>query len=360
MNDVSLISNNASPLCFMPNGALIVYNCGRIQILRNYIVEKEIPIPISAKERLLGWSKMATRLMRFGVRNAHPVDNENVILSIGNTLYELDLVKGRLSDGWKCREGIRPLILSAVNRIDGFEDGVYFGEYYKNDSLEPVNIYRRTGIDQWEIVYTFPKGAIKHVHNIIADPYRNCVWVLTGDFDDAAAIWKVTEGFQKVERFAYGDQRWRGCVAYATPEGLLYATDTPFSENHFFLLKEDGSVKTVGDLCGSCIYGCKWNDKYVFSSTVEADGRDETLTKLMFSKKRGSGIKDGYVRLYIGDYANGFEEAYKEKKDWLPFIFQFGAFKFPTGENHGDKLVFQPVATKVHDQSVIALKMIAD
>lgn len=60
------------------------------------------------------------------------------------------------------------------------------------------------------MVYTFPQGVISHVHNIIADPYRQCLWFFTGDFDDAAAIWKVTNGFKKVERVVYGDQNGVG------------------------------------------------------------------------------------------------------------------------------------------------------
>lgn len=296
-----------------------------------------------------------TRLLRFGIRAAAAIDDKRVVFSCGNSLYELDLENGELSAGWHCGDGIRPLVLSNVQGIVGFGDGLFFGGYLHNNERKPVNIYRRKGVDDWEEVFTFPEGAINHIHNLIADPYRQCVWVFTGDFDDAAAIWKATNGFKKVERVAFGDQKWRGCVAFATPEGILYATDTPFSKNYIYLMKEDGSVETVGDLCGSCIYGCRWKDKYVFSSTVEADGRDESLKKLLFSKKRGEGIEDNYVRFYVGDLANGFKVEYKEKKDWLPFIFQFGVFKFPAGVNNGDILYFQPVATNKNDLRLMGL-----
>lgn len=350
------IANNTNSLCFLPGGELLCYNRGEIQIMNEGIVDKRIPVVVSGKERLLGWSRWATRLLRFGIRAAVAVDEKCVVLSRGNVLQELNLESGLISDGWCCGEGRRPLVLSRIQGIDGFDDGVYFGEYLKNDEKKAVKIYHRVGVDQWKQVYIFPEGVINHVHNVIADPYRNCLWVFTGDFDDAAAIWQVTNGFKKVERVAFGDQKWRGCVAFATPEGLLYATDTPFSKNHIYLMRENGSVEAVGDLCGSCIYGCQWKDKYVFSSTVEADGRDESLKKLLFSKTRGSGIEDDYVRMYMGDCATGFKEVYKEKKDWLPFIFQFGVFKFPTGVNSGDTLYFQPVATDKNDLRLLALK----
>lgn len=318
--------------------------------------EVSFPIAISGKERFLGWSKMATRLLRFGIRSAIAIDNNFIVVSIGNLLHEVDLAAETITKGWYCGNGVRPLALSEVTGIMGFNDGLYFGQYLKNDQLNPVGIYYRQGVDNWKEVYTFPQGTIKHIHNIIPDPYRQCVWVMTGDFGEAAALWKATDNFRKVEHVVGGDQRWRGCVGFAVPEGLIYATDTPFSENHIFLLKPDGSAEIVGDLSGSCIYGCQWKDKFVFSSTVEADGRDETMWKLLTSKKRGSGIKDNCVHLYLGNMKNGFQEVYKEKKDWLPYIFQFGAFRFPAGVNNTGMLYFQPVAASKNDLRLMIME----
>ena len=354
--NISSFSNNTIPLCFLPDGRLACYQRGSIVLFQDGKNTDRVLVFMSGKERLLGWNKPTTRLYRFGFRAAAAVDNGHIVLSRGNVLHELDLMSGELSNGWYCGEEIRPLVLSDVQGIEGFKDGIYFGGYLKNNEKKPVNIYHRKGVDDWEVAYTFLEGAINHVHSVISDIYRQCVWIFTGDFDDAAAIWKVTDGFKKVERVAYGDQKWRGCVAFAIPEGILYATDTPFSKNHIYLMKEDGSVEIVGDICGSCIYGCQWKDKYVFSSTVEADGRDESLKKLLFSKKRGSGIEDDYVRMYVGDCAAGFKEAYKEEKDWLPFVFQFGVFKFPAGINNSDTLYFQPVATKKNDLRLMAME----
>lgn len=353
--DSKNIIPNTIPLCFLPQGRLLCYSCGQLFVVREGFVEKSIPIMVSNKERLLGRSRLATRLFRFGVRSSVTLDERCVVLNIGSRLFELDLETGTLSEGWYCGEGIRPLVMTLSREINSFADGVYFGGYLHNPNKNSVNIYHRFGVDQWEVVYTFPQGVINHVHNIVADPYRHCFWIFTGDFDDAAAIWKATNGFGKVEKVVGGDQKWRGCVVFVLPEGLLYATDTPFSKNHIYLFKEDGFVEIVGDISGSCIYGCQWKDKYVFSSTVEADGRDESLMKLLFSKKRGSGIEDDYVRMYMGDFESGFKEIYQEKKDWLPFLFQFGVFKFPTGVNKTDTLYFQPVATRENDLGLMRI-----
>ena len=351
-----VLFENTAPLCFLPDGRLVCYQHGDILVLTSEQELLRFSLFKSLKERFLGRNRLISRFMRLGIRVAVALNDSMVILSIGNMLYELDINTGYLSEGYNCGEGIRPLVFTTVENIKGIDDGIYFGGYVHNFDKKPVNIYHRTKADNWEVVYTFPQGAINHVHNIVADPYRQCLWIYTGDFDESSAIWKVTDSFNSVERVVCNDQKYRGCVAYALPEGLLYATDAPYAKNFIYLFKPDIlEVKEVFPIDGSCIYGCQWKDKYLFSSTVEGDGRDETLIKLAFSRKRGSGIKDDAVHLYMGNYTNGFEEVYKEEKDWLPFLFQFGVFKFPAGINNSDTLFFQPVATNVNDMCLMCM-----
>lgn len=345
------------PLCFLPDGRLVCYRKGSVLLYQNGKEERSYTFPMSQKERLLGWSRYATRLMRFGIRAAFALDNEHVLLSQGNSIFELDLTSGNLSNGWFCGEGIRPLMFTEVKGIEGITDGIYFGGYLGNPDKTPVNVYHRSGIDKWDVVYTFPQGAINHIHNIVADPYRNCLWAFTGDFDEASAIWKITDNFKNVERVACNDQKYRGCVVYALLEGLLYATDAPFTDDYIYLLNPDTmEAKKVLPIHGSCIYGCKWKDKYVFSSTVEGDGRNMSRIEWLFTRKRGAGIKDDHVHMYMGNLKDGFKEIYKEKKDCMPYYtFQFGVFKYPYGDNNGDTLYFQPVATKNNDLRLMSL-----
>lgn len=353
---INTIGKKAVPLCFLQDGRLLFYHRGKVIVVSSGKVEKEITIPMTYKERFLGGSRYISRLLRFGVRAAEAIDDTHAILSIGNKLNELDIEKGKLTDGWFCGTGIRPLIMTSVKDINGIKDGVYFGGYLVNKDKKPVNIYHRVGIDSWEVVYTFSQGAINHVHNIVADPYRQCLWVFTGDFDESAAIWKVTDNFKKVEMVACKDQKYRSCVAFVLPEGLLYATDAPFAEDFIYLFNpETNETKEIYPIHGSCIYGCKWKERYVFSSTVEGDGRNESFLETLFGRKRGAGIKDEYVHLYSGNIQEGFNEIYKEKKDWMPFSFQFGVFKFPYGTNNTNDLFFQAVATKQNDLKLMKI-----
>lgn len=348
-----------TPLCILTSGRLIGYKAGNILIFQNGIIEKSLPIFFGRKERVLGRCRFLFRLFRIGIRTALAIDECNLLLSNGNMVHELNLDSGSLSKGFFCGEGIRPLIITHVKGLTSVEDGVYFGGYLGNRYKEPVHIYKRIAKDQWNIVYTFPQGTVNHVHTIVVDHYRDCLWIFTGDFDKAAAIWKVYDNFKQVEYVAGGKQCYRGCVGFAIPEGILYATDSPFMGNYINLLDPISlTLSNLFPLHGSCIYGEKWKDKYVFSSSVEGDGRTNTWFQFLFGRKKGAGIKDDFVHLYIGNITEGFSEIFKLKKDKMPlYTFQFGVFKFPYGENHTDTLYFQPIATRKLDLNLLALQI---
>ena len=353
------LSRNTSPLCFLPSGKLVCYHYGKLLIMQDGEVIKSYQLFTSKKETPLGRSRVLFRLLRLGIRAAIALDEEHILLSVGKMIHEFDFSTGKLSKGYFCGEGVRPLVFSDVKGIEGIDDGIYFGTYQSVSSKKPVSIFKRVDVDKWETVYTFELGAVEHIHNVIADPYRKCLWIFSGDFGDSAAIWKVMENFGKVERVFYGDQKYRACVINVLPEGLLYATDSPLDKDYIFLLNpESGELKEQMSIAGSCIYGCQWKDQFVFESSVEPSGKYKNRLDFLFSREIGPGIQDRYVRIYCGNLENGFKEIFKEKKDCLPYAtFQFGAVKFPAGVNKSDTLYFQPVATKKNDLRLMSMEM---
>lgn len=356
-SNIRVVAKQASPLCILPCGHLVYYKYGIIYIWNGEIILKEIKVINTFKERWIGRMKPLFRLLRLGIRAAIALNDDIILLSVGNYIYELDLLSGILSNGYFCGTGIRPLIFTKIKDITTFEDGIYFGGYLNNKDKNPVAVYRRISQDDWMPIFTFPSGEINHVHCIVADKFRSCVWIYTGDFDNASAIWQVNNGFKDVKRFLSGKQIYRGCVVFPLPEGLLYATDTPFADNYIFLLDpQTKELKKLYSIDGSCIYGCKWQDKYVFSSTVEGDGRNTSKMEFYFGRKNGVGIKNNRIHLYIGNTNIGFEEVFQLKKDLFPYYtFQFGVFKFPYGYNSTDTLYFQPISTKKYDLCLMEL-----
>ena len=352
-----IVFKRTTPLCFLPNGELVCFRDGSLLIINKDKVEKTIPMQHGFKENALARFKAVNRLLRLGIRTAIAMDDDHIIVSYGNIIKEVDLTNGHISKGYKCEQGTRPLIFTKVKGIKGFEDGFYYGDYIGRLDKMPVKIYRRTGIDNWEAVYTFSTGLINHIHNIIPDPYRNCLWIMTGDFGEAAAFWKATDMFTEMERVACNDQKYRGCVGFVLKEGILYATDSPLTQNHIYLFNpSDKSCREISAISGACIDGCQWKDGYVGSTTVEPDVKYKNKLDFIFKWKIGAGIHDRQVRIYYGNLDGGFEVIHKEKKDWLPFIFQFCTVKFPVGENNSDSLYFMPIASKKHDMSLISIR----
>ena len=352
------ILKNTTPLCFLSNGQLVCYQHGDIVVLNEGKLIRRFALYNNLKERYLGRLRLFSRLLRLGIRTAIAVDDNNVAISTGSYIYEVDLGKKEISEGFFCGNKKRPLIISEIIGIKEFDDGLYYGDYLGILDKVPISIHKRVAVDKWEKVYEFEAGTINHIHNIIPDPYRDCVWIFTGDFGEAAAIWKATSNFKKVERYLSGNQKYRGCVAFAVPEGILYATDAPFADNFIYLLNaESREVKDISPIDGSCINGCKWEDKFVFSSTVEGD-MFKNKKELLFSRKRGAGIKNDDVHLYCGNIHTGFSEILKETKDSYPYYaFAFGLFKFPVGINGSNTLYYQPIATKAHDGDLMGYKL---
>lgn len=172
------IGRDLSPLCFLPSGRLVCYRHGELLIIENRKVTKSFLVFKGRNERIFARCRYLYRLFRMGVRAAWAIDEENLVLSIGNTIYEFDLKSGLMSDGFSCEKGIRPLIFTQVEGVSSVDNGLYFGGYLGNEDKKPVSVYRRVGRDKWVVVFTFPQGAINHIHAIVHDIYRDCLWIL--------------------------------------------------------------------------------------------------------------------------------------------------------------------------------------
>lgn len=356
---VQKIGSNLCPLSYLPNGNLLAYQSGKILILNgsNAIIDK-FNLFRNFKEKFISKCNVLNRLLRLGIRSSLVISDNTIILSIKNCLYEYNWNQHLITKGFILPKGIRPLKITQVSHIKGFDDMIIFGEYSINMNKAPVNIYKRISQDKWEPIFTFKQGLINHIHNIVPDKWNECLWVFTGDFENAAAIWKVTDNFGKVECIFKGKQKYRACVAYATEKGVVYATDTPFEKNyiHLLSLKKSGyHIENISEIKGSCIYGCNAGNQYLFSTTVESNGLNENLFQILFSRKRGKGIEDEYAHLYAGNIEKGFQEIYKLKKDIYPFICQFAVFKFPEGDNPNNEIYIYPVATEKYDLCLLEI-----
>ena len=133
------------------------------------------------------------------------------------------------------------------------DDGnVYFGEYFQNPEREPIHVYRYTpGAPKLETVYTFPAGAVRHVHGIYRDPYTSRLWCLTGDRGDECRFLTTDDGFRSVDLVGSGDETWRCVSAQFTRDHVYYGTDAEFQTNHLYRFhRASGDRETLVEIDG--------------------------------------------------------------------------------------------------------------
>ena len=260
------------------------------------------------------------------------------------------------------RRGTRPLALAVTP-----QGHVYWGEYFGNPDREEVHIYgSQDQGETWQVVYTFPKGGVKHVHSVTWDPFGECMWVLTGDYGDECKILRVTvrqvesrderpdtpqRGFrgsstcresiigpnwQDVDTVMAGDQQARTATCVPTAEGLYFATDTPLAQNYIYCLDHSDRLERLQPLLGSSLQSCKVGDNLFFSTAVEPS----KVNKSPYSTLVGS--SDG----------QDWTEVIRWRKDILHAgLFQFGNSFLPTGPNETNLLAATGMAVKGHDMA---------
>lgn len=342
------------PLFFDNVGDLVLGGAnGLYRLSKDRQLELLAVLPVSVKNKLLACSTWGYRLARLGF-GCGAFFKGLYFFTFGAKLYSYDPLSAKLRCEFNFRVGRGPLSLTVIEDMAGFDDGIFFGEYFGNRNRESVNVYKRTNAESWEIVYTFRQGEINHIHGLVADPIRECVWLLAGDFEHSASIWKAERNFSIVEPLLRGEQAYRACVAFPLEQGLLYATDTQLSGNSIRLLKQlegEWVSEKILDINGSCIYGGELSEYFVFSTTTEPSDDISNKFLSLFDRKPGPGIlknKSDVLLLRKSDLA--CRVLFSKNKDFLPYrLFQFGAIIFPHGRSTENTLFAYSVGNKGND-----------
>lgn len=249
--------------------------------------------------------------------------------------YRVDLETGAFTAETVNHRGRRPLQVAVVDQ-PGFTQGIYLGEYFVNPDKGPALIWRCEAGGVWKAVYEFPPGAINHVHGVYPHPGRDCVYVLTGDYGAAAAIWKTEDDFATLTPILSGDQSARACWLALNPQGLIYATDTHMETNFVYRLEMDGPAlqrRKLFPIMGSSIYAPELaGPEICFSTSIEPPPGTGFKPYDMLTRRRGPGILSDHACVYYGTPDQGFDIVLKARKDAFPAnLFGFGAFLFPGG-----------------------------
>lgn len=333
---MKLISNN-SILCTQ-DGMTVSYKRGKVYFEEGGTIHFVASLMDSKLKQILIKFPLVERALRFEPKLA-VLSGKECILSHHGSIYKCDLENHFFEKEHCYRKKMNnPVKFGEVEGIEGFNDGLLYGEYWGNTDREKVNIYQR-GAEGWKIKYTFPEGTITHIHGFVCDKNKKRILILTGDFDEGSGIWVTTDDFKTVNPLLVGKQQYRSCVAFSCDDGILYATDTPLEENAIYFFDEkNGQLNKIQSIPGPCIYGREYMDEngckqYVFATSVEPDS---TITgwRYLLTYRLGKGVKDRRTHVLAGNEKSGFHEILSLKKDWLPMgLFQFGNIRFPSSED---------------------------
>ncbi len=309
------------------------YSLLRAQIKANADATEWRPVAHYAPawwRNLSATSRLTFRFFRDGFHALAALSSGHIVAAVPGAILTLSPGENEFRMTHRVLRGTRPLHITAAPG-----DHAFWGEYFDNPDRDEVHIYASTDLGaNWEVAYTFPRGAIRHVHNIVYDQWANCLWLLTGDNGAECRILRASCDFRTVDAVLSGHQQARAVALVPAPDGLYFSSDTPLESNHVYRLDRKGSLTELAGLSSSSIYGCRAGGAIFFSTMVEPSqvNRDRNV--------RIYGSRDG---LAWSDLAHW------RKDSWPMALFQYGNALLPDGQNSAQCLAVTTVATDGDD-----------
>ncbi len=271
---------------------------------------------------------LTRRLFRAEITGYYTLDNGSSLIVAKNALFLKRHGSNCFVKCFSIPRGSKPLNLCIAP-----SGNVYFGEYFQNIEKQAVNIYKSSdGACTWNIVYTFAEGEINHIHGLFLDPFTDRIWVATGDRAEECIIGYTEDEFKSFNVVFRGGQEYRTCQMFFYKDYIVFGTDTQYEQNYIRSFdRKSLKITDLQQVQGSVIKGGQVGDVAFLSTTVEPSDVN----------------KDQYAHLWTTKDGRHWEERYKAKKDYWPFIFQFGTFEFPNFElDKLDRLYFSGRALK--------------
>jgi hypothetical protein len=285
------------------------------------------------KRKLSSANALTARLFRDGFHALAVLPAGGLVAAVPGAILSLRPGESEFRHTHAIARGTRPLHITAVPG-----GAIYWGEYFDNAARDEVHIYGSTdGGETWAIAYTFPKGAIRHVHNIVHDAGANCLWVMTGDYGDECRILRAACDFSNFETVLQGKQQARAVAAIPTQGGLLFSTDTPLEANFIYHLDHDGNLSQLAAVSSSSIYGCRVGDHVFFSTMVEpSEVNQDHSVRIFGSNANRNGLWQPLLSW--------------QKDRWPMRFFQYGNAFLPDGDNATNILAVSTIAVESDDQ----------
>jgi hypothetical protein len=280
-------------------------------------------------------TRLSARLFRDGFHALAVLESSAIVAAIPGAIVTLAPNEKVFRCTYRIPRGTRPLHITAVP-----QGPVLWGEYFDNASRDEVHIYASVdGGSHWDVAYTFPRGAIRHVHNVVHDPWEKCLWILTGDYENECRILRASCDLSQVDAVLKGNQQARAVALIPTKDGMYFSSDTPLEANFIFRLDRRGNLSKVAHITSSSINGCQVANRLFFSTMVEPSAFNTSRDLHIY------GSRDG----------NNWTPLLSWRKDrWPMRFFQYGNAFLPDGTNTTEFLALTTVAV-VGDDMVTSL-----
>jgi hypothetical protein len=275
-------------------------------------------------------SRLASRLLRDGFHALAALSSGHLVGAVPRAIVTLAPGETEFHVFHKLLRGTRPLHFATTPC-----DHIFWGEYFDNPQRDEVHVYASSDKGaHWDVAYTFPEGAIRHVHNIVYDEWENCFWVLTGDHGSECRILRASCDFKNVDVVVSDNQQARSAALVPTRNALYFSSDTPLESNYVYRLDRRGNLWKVAALSSSSTYGCRVGDAVFFSTMAEPSEVNSRRNVCLY------GSPDGLQ----------WQRVFHRKKDrWPMRLFQYGNAFLPDGKNTTSLLAVTTIAVEQAD-----------
>jgi hypothetical protein len=250
-------------------------------------------VPSPTWKSLVSLSKLAARLIRHNISAFRVLDDGARVAVAREGLYRAEPGEVRMTRYFSITRGSRPLNFCA----DGSR--ILFGEYGDDYSNLEVLLYAsEDGGRTFDVCHTFPRGSIRHVHNVVFDPYSDHYWVFVGDFNDQPGIGMLSKDLKNLEWIRRGGQTSRVVQAIIKPDCMLYGTDSEVEGNYIIRMdKQSGRIEKLREVEGSCLYAAAFGPMLAISTCMEPSPHRITKECAIYLSRDGDNWQKTLVHL---------------------------------------------------------------
>ena len=302
------------------NGDIITSYFNRVSLKLDH-KNFQFNFPISNLDYFLGKSRLIRRLFRLDMCNIFFFNKKDVVAIRNTKVYYYDILKNELIETLTLENCSCILNQSMCQDKNGH---LYFGEYGRNKTRKPVNIYKSTNSGMtWEVIFSFKSGEIRHVHGCYYDKYLDKIWTLTGD-DNGENIFMLSDIEFKSNKFI-GDksQIYRSVNIFINKNNIHWISDSPHIKNYHYSMNKTSYDVQKNQLFSGPVWYIKrlsYNN-YIAATTVE----------------KGLGVLSQNAKIYHTKNLKDWNCVAEFSKDIFPMpLFKWGVVSFSDGDQESE------------------------